>query len=236
MYWIYLTFFILAVLTPLIVNQGYFILPEEEAEGIIIMLLGMVSFFIYLAKEQKLFRLVSERLSLQKAANVIRRDLSDSYTYIAAMNRKQEIVKELLFELSEATAQDSDHCDLWYQKILETVASLSKSEAVSLRFVDTSKGTLLDHYEYGPSGNRLFVGFVPAVLLDQNRTFFEHQGCFVVRSPRASDHVVAFLAVIKQVNHFEDEEIFKMLVSEALVLYMLSRRVPLSLSSYAHRN
>ena len=236
MYWIYLTFFILAVLTPLLVTRGHFFLPEEEAEGIVIMLLGMVSFFIYLAKEQTLFRLVRERLSLQKTANTTRRDLSASYTYIGAMNRKQEIVKELLFELAEATARDSDHCDLWYRKILETVAALSKSEAVSLRFVDTAAGTLLDHYEYGVQGNRPFVGFIPALLLEKDRTFFEHDGCYVVRSPRISDQTAAFLVVTKQVNHFEDEEIFKMLVSEALLFYILSQPVSSLSSSYAHRH
>lgn len=235
MYWIYLAFFILAVLTPLAVTHGYSILPEEETEGIIIMLLGMVSFFIYLAKEQTLFRLVSERLSLQKTANIIRRDLSDSYTYIGAMNRKQEIVKELLFELAESTARDRNYCDLWYRKILETAAALAKSEAVSLRFVDIAGGTLLDHYEYGAQGNRPFIGFVPAVLLDKDRTFFEYQGCYVVRSPRVSDQVAAFLVVTKQINHFEDEEIFKMLVSEALLFYVLSRPVSSVSSSYAHR-
>lgn len=188
------------------------------------MLLGMITFFIYLAKERALFRLVRERLSLQKTTNIIRRDLSDSYTYIGSMNRKQEIVKELLFELAEATAHHSDHCDLWYRKILQTATVLSKSEDVSLRFIDTSKRVLLDHYEDGPQGNRLFISFVPSVLIDEEKIFFEYQGCYIVRSPKVSDGVAAFLIVTKQVNHFEDEEIFKMLASEALLLYVLSRQ------------
>lgn len=237
MYWIYLIFFILAVLTPLGVTRGYFFLPEEETEGLVILFLGMMTFFIYLAKERALFRLVRERLLLQKTTNTIRKDLSDSYTYIGAMNRKQEIVKELLFELAEATAQDHDHCDLWYRKILDAAAVLSKSDDVSLRFVDVSEKVLLDHYECGPQGNRHFVDFVPAALFDSERTFFEYRGHYVIRSPRISDGVAAFLIVTKLVNQFEEEEIFKMLASEALLLYLLShRQVFLTSPPYANRD
>lgn len=237
MYWIYLAFFVLAILTPLLVTHGYGLLPEEDLEGLIIMLLGMISFFIYLAKERALFRLVRERLSLQKTTNIIQRDLSESYSYIGAMNRKQEIMKELLFELAEGTARDGDHCDLWYRKILETARVLSKSEDASIRFVQVAKQELLDHYEGGERGNRFFIGFSPAVLTNQEKTSFEYQGCCVVRSPRISNGIAAFLIVKKQVNHFEDEEIFKMLASEALLLYTLScQNINTSSYSYADRH
>lgn len=235
MYWIYLTFFILAILTPILVTHGYALLPEESLEGLIIMFLGMISFFIYLAKEQALFQLIRERLSLQKTTNIIQRDLSESYSYIGSMNRKQEIVKELFFELAEATACDSDHCDLWYRKILETAKVLSKSEDASLRFVRVAKKELLDHYEDSAQGNRLFISFSPDILTGEGKSFFEYQGCCIVRSPRVSNGIAAFLIVKKQVNHFEDEEIFKMLASEALLLYTLSCQNPnTTLSSYAN--
>ena len=236
MYWMYLVFLVFAVLTPLIVRHGFFVLPEEELEGFIILILGTVGFFVYLAKEKELFRLVSERLSLQKKAHTISRDLSESYSYIGSMNRKQEMVKELLFELSTRTAHDRQYCDLWYRKILRTALTLSKVENGSLRFIDVRNRILVDHYEEGNQGNERYISLVPEVLLGQGKHFFECSECYIVRSPRLSDGIAAFLVIPKQVNHFEDEEIFKMLASAALLLYTLSCHSTPSFPSYAHRD
>ena len=222
MYWIYLSFLVLAVLTPLLVTQGYFVLPEEEMEGMVILVLGMIGFFIYLARENQLFRLVKERLLLQKMANSIRRDLSDSYTYIGSMNRKQDIVKELVFDLPIHTVRDGKYCTLWYRKILQTALTLAKVEYGSIRFVDIHEHTLLNHYEEGSFGNERFIGLTPDMLLEEKKQFFERNGFYIVRSPRVSDGVVAFLIIPKQVNRFEDDEIFKMLASSALLMYVLS--------------
>jgi hypothetical protein len=234
MYWIYLVFLVSAVLTPLLITRGHFVLPEEELEGLIILLLGMAGFFVYFAKEKALFRLLRERLSLQKTTHNIQRDLSESYSYIGSMNRKQEIVKELLFDLSVRTANDSQYCDLWYRKILQTVLELARVDAGSLRFVDVRKRILLDHYEEGVRGNEYYIDLVPEKMLGQKKLFFECGGCYVVRSPRLSGGVAAFLVIPKQVNHFDDAEIFKMLAASALTFYTLSCQNPYT-SCYANR-
>lgn len=235
MYWIYLLFLVLAVLTPILITREHLVLPEEELEGLIILLLGMAGFFVYFAKEKALFRLLRERLSLQKTTHNIQRDLSESYSYIGAMNRKQEIVKEMLFDLSVRTANDSRYCDLWYRKILQTALELARVDAGSLRFVDVRKRILIDHYEEGAHGNEHYIDLVPDVILGQKKLFFESEGCYVVRSPRLSDGVVAFLVIPKQVNHFDDVEIFKMLAASALTFYTLSCQNPYA-SCYADRH
>ena len=235
MYWIYLLFLVLAVLTPVLITREHLVLPEEELEGLIILLLGMAGFFVYFAKEKALFRLLRERLSLQKTTHNIQRDLSESYSYIGAMNRKQEIVKEMLFDLSVRTANDSRYCDLWYRKILQTALELARVDAGSLRFVDVRKRILIDHYEEGVYGNEHYIDLIPDVILGQKKLFFESEGCYVVRSPRLSDGVVAFLVIPKQVNHFDDVEIFKMLAASALTFYTLSCQNPYT-SCYANRH
>jgi hypothetical protein len=147
--------------------------------------------------------LLRERLSLQKTTHNIQRDLSESYSYIGAMNRKQEIVKEMLFDLSVRTANDSRYCDLWYRKILQTALELARVDAGSLRFVDVRKRILLDHYEEGVHRGMSTISILfRTKILGQKKLFFECEGCYVVRSPRLSDGVVAFLVIPKQVNHF----------------------------------
>ncbi len=222
MYWAYLGLLIVGVLTPLLVTHEYSVLPEEELESLVVLLIGMLAFFLYFVKEKELFSLFKERITLQKTTHNIQRDLSESYTYIGSVNRKQEIIKELLFDLSVRTARDSEYCLLWYRKILQAALELARVEAASLRLVDVRQALLLDHHEEGNCDNDRYVKLTPDVLLGQGKSFFEYDGHFVIRSPRASDGVAAFLVIPKKVNHLEDIEIFRMLTASALLLYSLS--------------
>ena len=97
MYWIYLAIFILIILTPKIIQDGIFFLHEEDIESLIIFFFGLFAFTLYLAKEKALLKVFQEKLHLQKKANTITKDLSDSYSYIGGMNRKFDIVKDLIF-------------------------------------------------------------------------------------------------------------------------------------------
>ncbi len=235
MYWIYLILLVFAVLTPVLVKDGYFVLPEEELEGCIVLALGMMGFLIYFAKEKTVFRLLKERLSLQKVAHSIQRDLSESYVYIGSINRKREIVKELLFDLSVRTAQDSQYCILWYRRILLTVLELARVDAATLRLVDVHKRILLNHYEEGSYGNERYIQLTPDVLLAHEKLFFEREGCFIVRSPRLSGGIAAFFAIPKQINHLEDIDSFEMLAAISLLLYSLSFQNSYSIY-YANRH
>lgn len=220
MYWVYLIIFILAVLTPKIIQDGLYFLREEDVESLILFFFGVLAFTLYLAKEKALLRIFQEKLRLQKKTNIITKDLSDSYSYIGGMNRKFEIVKDLIFHLPQDTADTlAEKQPETYQSILQAVKVLSKVESVSLRFVDTKSKKIEKVVGSGPNGK--FDSFDATTLLKSKKVFWEDSECAVVRSPRQAKNIVAFIVFPKVTNQVEDVEMFKILASQALLLFCI---------------
>lgn len=223
MYWIYLVIFVLAILTPRFVQGGFFFLREEEIESLMIFCFGAFGFLLYLAKEKTLLRVFREKLHLQKQANMITRDLSDSYSYIGEMNRKLDIVKDLIFTLPKTTAEalGKKEGDI-YVSLLQTVSLLGKTDQVVLCFINTRKKIIVSMHKKKSQDS--FTQHVdPEKLLATKKFFWEEEDCVVVRSPQQAKGVSAFLIFAKTANHIEDDEVFKILVSEALLLYSLEQ-------------
>lgn len=226
MYWVYLVIFILIIFTPKLVHEGVVFFQEEDLESLIIFGFGMLAFLLYLTKEKALLRIVREKLHLQKQTNLITKDLSDSYSYIGEMNRKFDIVKELLYRLPKTSIEglrrlekDDNHL---YRPIIEAVQLLSKADPVSLRFVHAGDRTMekIVEKEAYPE----FAPFTAEVLLDAHKTFWEEKECMVIRSPHQAGKIVVFVIFPKRTNRVEDGEIFKILASQALFLYGMEHR------------
>ncbi len=223
MYWIYLAIFVLALLTPKFIQGEWLFFREEDIESLLIFCFGAFGFMIYLAKEKTLLRVFREKLHLQKQTNMITRDLSESYSYIGEMNRKFDIVKDLIFNLPKTTAValKKKEWDI-YSSLLETVSLLSKTDEVALCFVNIRKKTIEWVFQRGPGHS--FTRYLDIEkLLDGDRFFWEEQDFAIVRSPRQAAGVAAFLIVSKTTNRVEDGEIYKILASEALLLYCFKR-------------
>lgn len=220
MYWVYLFIFILAVLTPKIIQDGLYFFREEDVESLILFFFGVLAFVLYLAKEKALLHVFQEKLHLQKKTNIITKDLSDSYSYIGGMNRKFEIVKDLIFHLPQDTADTlAEKQPETYQSILQAVKVLSKVESVSLRFVDTKLKKIEKVIGSGPNGK--FDSFDAVTLLKSKKIFWEKNECAVVRSPRQAKNRAAFIIFPKSTNQVEDVEMFKILASQALLLFCI---------------
>ncbi len=219
MYWIYLVIFILIILTPKLISNDFGFLHEEDVEALLIFCFGTFGFMIYLAKEKALLRVFREKLHLQKQANIITRDLSDSYSYIGEMNRKLDIVKDLIFRLPQSTAEAfaKDRSSI-YASLLETVSLLTKTDQVILCFVDT-KAKEVQKTVQKESVESFTIKFTPERLLSAGKFFWEEEDCMIVRSPKQARGVASFIVFAKTRNSFEDGEVFKILASQALLLY-----------------
>jgi hypothetical protein len=225
MYWIYLVIFIFIILTPKLISGGWLFLHEQDIESLLIFCFGTFGFILYLAKEKTLLRVFREKLHLQKQTNMITRDLSDSYSYIGEMNRKLDIVQELIFQLPKTTANVfAQKKENIYDSILQTVSLLSKTDQVTLCFVDTRKKVIAQVYQKN-NGTSLAVSMYPEKLLTSGKFFWEEAEQVIVRSPSQAKNIAAFLVFSKTKNHIEDEDVFKILVSEALLLYCMKERI-----------
>ncbi|OGI14915.1 MAG: hypothetical protein A3E38_00060 [Candidatus Moranbacteria bacterium RIFCSPHIGHO2_12_FULL_54_9] len=222
MYWIYLAIFILIILTPKIIQDGILFLREEDVESLIIFGFGILAFILYLAKEKALLRVFKEKLRLQKRTNIITRDLSDSYSYIGEMNRKFDIVKDLVFHLPQGTADMLAKKEPeTYQLIIEAAKLLAKTDSVSLRFVNL-RTKKIEHTVENSSA-KTFDVFDAPTLSASEKTFWEDHECIVVSSPERAKHMMAYLIFPKTTNRVDDAEIFKMLASQALLLFCIDR-------------
>lgn len=224
MYWIYLTFFVLIILTPKVIQGGALFFREEDLESLVIFCFGMLGCALYLAKEKALLRTFQEKLHLQKQKNIITKDLSDSYSYIGGLNRKFDVVKELIFRLPKDTAETlRKKQPESFQSILEAAKVFAKSERVSLRFVDTKTKSIEKILE--SSRGKAFDGFDAETLLSSKKTFWEEQNFAIARSPLQARGIAAYIIFYKTSNHIEDADVFKILASQALLLFSLERSV-----------
>lgn len=218
MYWIYLSIFIFAIFVPKIIQDGAVFLGEEDLESFAIFCLGILTFFLYLAKEKALLEIFKEKLHLQKRTNIITKDLSDSYSYIGGMNRKFDIVKELIFRLPQSTAGALAKKEPeTYQSIVQAVKILAKTETISLRFVDIKTKKIEKAIENG--SGEIFSFFDAEMLTASKKTFWEEHGSVVVRSPRQAKNMVVYIIFPKVANRIDDVEVFKILASQALLLF-----------------
>ncbi len=219
MYWIYLVIFILAILTPEFVQNEFLMLREADFESLLIFCFGALGFMLYLAKEKALLRVFREKLHLQKQANIITRDLSDSYSYIGEMNRKLDIIKEFIFSLPKTAADTlGKKQSVVYESLLDTASLLAKTDDVTLCFADTKKREWKERYQKRSYSATLPV-FDAETLLAEGKFFWEIGEDVIIRSPRQANGVSAFLIFSKTRNHIEDGEVFQILASEALLLY-----------------
>lgn len=219
MYWVYLSLFILIIFTPKIIQDGIFFLREEDVESLVIFCFGVFAFTLYLAKEKALLKVFQEKLHLQRKTNDITKDLSDSYSYIGGMNRKFDIVEDLIFHLPEDTADvlTKKRPDDMYQSIIQAVQLLAKGESVSLRFVNVRTKKLEKIIEKKPTEE--FASFDAKKLLASKKIFWEDADNVVVRSPRKAKNIVVYIIFPKTTNQIEDAGMFKILASQALLLY-----------------
>lgn len=227
MFWMYLVIFVFAVLTPEIIQSGHFFLGEEDLESLLIFCFGTFGVIVYFIKEKALIRLIKERLRLQKQANVISRDLSDSYSYIGEMNRRLDIVKELIFRLPEDTNAAIKKGAGWqdgiYYPIIETVKLLSRAESVSVCFVGLKSKRIEKRIDDGPRDGLACLN--EKHLVRSKKIFCEEDGCIIVRSPKHACGVTAFIVFPKTSNGIDDIETFKMVASEALFLYCIEQGI-----------
>lgn len=225
MYWIYLVIFILIILTPKLISGGWLFFHEQDIESVLIFCFGTLGFILYLVKEKALLRVFREKLHLQQQTNMITKDLSDSYSYIGEMNRKLDIVQEFIFQLPKVTARTLIKKEgNIYESLLQTVSLLSKTEQVTLCFVDIKTKETQKICQKNKRAS-LSVSLYPEKLLASGKFFWEEDGQIIVRSPSQAKNIAAFLIFSKTKNHIEDSDVFKILVSEALLLYCMKEKI-----------
>jgi hypothetical protein len=216
MYWAYLIIFVLIILTPEFVGHGTWLLSEDDLESLLIFGFGTLGLLLYVSKEKAFFRVREEKVILQKKTNTISKDLSQTYSYIGEMNRKIDVIQDVIFDLPKKSAtHKKKHTDL-YKPIIDAVKVFARTDKVTLFVVDIKEQKLIEVAE-----KNYFKHCTAESLLNKKKSFWVEDACFVARSPQSAAGRHTFLVIGKTANHTEDIELLQLLSAQALLLATL---------------
>jgi hypothetical protein len=227
MYWIYIIIFILAVLTPEIVNRDVGLIGQERIEGLIIFILGIVSFLVLSLKERQLSKSRNEKAEIQSEANKIFKDLKDSYSYIGEINRKLDILKNIALGLPENSSLTPSKEKEIYDSIIEAVRALGKTSDFSIRFINIKSNNIEKEIKgrinfYAKIKNSAFASNEITCVSEMDRYT-------LICSPRSIDNTNAWIIIAKKKNQIsENIEILKALASQSLFLFAFSKKAMLN--------
>ena len=225
MFWIYLIIFILAIFVPNLVPQaGIGFLNRQSTEELIIFLLGASGFLMFLWKERKLSKNEQERIKIQKESKMISKNLSDTYLYIGEINRKLDILKQVSLGLPEYASKITIGREKeFFASIIEAIHLLSKSKNFKLIFTDIKEKKII--YEIAGSKRfRMQEKFEDIFKKDIN--FINKDKYFFISSTKDIENICSAIVIQKKNNNqkFDDPEILEALASQALFLFICSRK------------
>jgi hypothetical protein len=223
MYWIYLILFVFMIVTPELTQSGFLFFGEEDLESVLIFCFGIIGLVLYLGKESAFLRAVREKLSLQQETNQIRKDLSQSYSYIGEMNRRIDIVKNMVVATPTSVARaDGSEPGRLYHPIFDATMLLAQSDCVGLFFVNEEDQTVLERHVEGEH-----LPTIEAIdgkqLMASKKYIWNEDGLTFVRSPENANGQAAFLVFHTLKNRLEETGIFQILAAQALLVFSVSR-------------
>ncbi len=213
MYWVYLFLCVFAILTPEFIQSGTWVLSQDDFESLVIFGFATLGLLLYISKEKAFFRAHEEKVTLQKKTNTISKDLSQSYSYIGEMNRKLDVIQEVIFELPKKTLLKRKKSTDLYKPVLDAAKVFARTDRAALLVVDTKKKTCIEGI-----GEQLFKYYSAEYLLGAKKSFWMEEKVLIVRSPYAAGGKHVFLLLGKVTNHSEDMEHLQILASQALLL------------------
>jgi len=212
-YWVYLFLCVFAILTPEFIQSGTWVLSQDDFESLVIFGFATLGLLLYISKEKAFFRAHEEKVTLQKKTNTISKDLSQSYSYIGEMNRKLDVIQEVIFELPKKTLLKRKKSTDLYKPVLDAAKVFARTDRAALLVVDTKKKTCIEGI-----GEQLFKYYSAEYLLGAKKSFWMEEKVLIVRSPYAAGGKHVFLLLGKVTNHSEDMEHLQILASQALLL------------------
>ena len=135
---LYLVFFVLAVLSPSLYERGYFGLSEQALEQATIFLFGMAGILTFTWYERHVERREAEAKKIETDIQRTKADLLESYNYIGSVNRKIELLKRLANDTSLTLVDRKRLPRELLQAIAQNALMAVGAESVLIRIMDRS--------------------------------------------------------------------------------------------------
>lgn len=156
MSFLYLAFFVLAVLSPSIYQQGYFGIPETLLEEGTIFLFGIAGILTFTLYERHIERREEETARIEGDVQRTKAELVESYSYIGAVNRKIELLKKLMNDTSMTLVDRKRLPKELLQAIAQNAMGAVGAEAVLLRIMDQTTLRTIAEVQVNAKGPQVF--------------------------------------------------------------------------------
>ena len=221
MYWIYFTIFMVVVFVPAFIRNGFYGLPEEAFEQVVILLLGFLGFLLFIAQRKKVIQSAKEKIQLMRESNRMSKDLTSSYSYIGEINRKLDILKNIALGLPEAASFTPEKEKEIYSLIMDAIRVLGKSQSFAIRFIRTSDRKVLKELLSRKNASIKLNGEECLT----NKHILEKDDSLIITSHHAIEDLVACIFINKQRKSYahEDLELIEAIASQALFVFVFAR-------------
>ncbi|MCA9364474.1 MAG: hypothetical protein KC736_01125 [Candidatus Moranbacteria bacterium] len=225
MYWSYIIFFVFVVMVPEIVTHEYGTISEDQVESLLIFMVGVVGFSFFLGTHQALKSSYKRETESERETYKAVRELNSSYSYIGEVNRKMDLLGEVMIAVPTVIVGGLEMTDeKKWKSIMDAVEVLTHTNHFSLRFVSGKEIKTLKEIQR--------VQNKDCTINDQElrekmySTVIETQdGYTVFQSPSLKESLRAYIMVKKIYHRTTDEnQIMKALCAQALLLYIISYR------------
>lgn len=221
MYWIYLVVLTFMVFVPSTIQQGFYNFSVVQTQEFTTLIIGFFAMLVFLVQEKRLKKNLAEKSNIRKTTNRITKDLTQSYSYIGEVNRKLDILEQIVLHYPESFNLTVKKQKEMYDSVIEAIRLLGKSDEFSLRFIRLSTMEILKEIRSFPDLELNFscknLGAITQV--------FESDEFTITPSPKDIDGIVACIVIKKKTpNHkIVDFEILKVIASQALLFFMFIR-------------
>lgn len=215
MYWLYFILLIVAISTPIFIESEAWHVSEDVRESALILVVGTIGFLLYVLKEKSLIRHMREKLWFQQKNSIITKDLSQSYSYIGEVNRKVDILKDMMHRLVGVTESHPKKVEKVLWEILDTIKHVTQAERVSLR-IFTGKTCTRRLEENGDK--KIFAVVTDRSLLESDKKFFEVENVQCVFSHGHTPKAKMFLLLSRKHNEEIDADILSILTDFLVIL------------------
>jgi len=220
---VYISLFLVTVLTPRIIREGFEGgVNQEVAEMLVLFVVGLIGLILYNWKDVEGRRRLEEKRELARKSSDAQRDLASSYTYIGALNRKIDILKEIILSVPREIQTSRSRKDSPYMPIIE-----------AMRLFGDCRDVLIGFYRTNPSEKVLFetasrVGFDPdidrsACTSRKHVTTIHQENYTIICTKRRIKGVSVYGILRRNRIKSQDADLIKALLVQALFLYIALR-------------
>jgi hypothetical protein len=208
---------IVIIFTPLIINSGLSIVPEEVLEFIIIALLFGVGYILVMLYRKEVNKNLEKCKILDTEKNSMEERLTHAFKHIGAVNVQIDEVRSAFSEIKKYPENKKDFKYI-LQYLGNRVLCMTDSDWIFFRIIDsTNLSTLSEYYAARSNTTLLKYNFSNKKLLENNSI-----EDFTIISSTQENFTIKTFCVIQSSLITKDQEIFiKAIVNQLEMLFLI---------------